>query len=73
MAACLHNWGKNCSIKNEPGLNDFGKSQLIQIAKNAKSKAKAVAGQPFANILGRSKGQSTQSYKKFSEKTEHMN
>lgn len=46
---------------------------LFRLQKMLKCKAKAVAGQPFANILGRSKGQSTQSYKKFSEKTEHIN
>ena len=46
---------------------------LFRLKKMLKCKAKAVAGQPFANILGRSKDQSIQSYKKFSEKTEHMN
>ena len=46
---------------------------LFRLQKMLKCKSKTVAGQPFANILGRSKGQSTQSYEKFSEKIEHMN
>ena len=46
---------------------------LFRLQKMLKCKSKAGAGQPFVNILGRSKGQRTQSYKKFSEKTEHMN
>ena len=45
---------------------------LFRLQKMLQCKSKTVAGQPFANILGRSKGQSTQSYKKFSEKTEHI-